>query len=149
MLVLLLQNVNKLGNKNEIKNVSDGYAKNFLFPKKLAIKATPELIKKAEKQKVLEEKKQEEVQKLLIEQAKKIEGKRFIIKVKVGEEGQLFEAISAIKIAEKMNQNGFNIDQKQIILKEPIKKIGDHKVSVKFGANLQSTVTVVIDKEDK
>lgn len=149
MLVLLLQNVNKLGDKNEIKNVSDGYAKNFLFPKKLAIKATPELIKKAEKQKVLEEKKQEEIQKLSTEQAKKIEGKRFIIKVKAGEEGQLFEAISAIKIAEKMNQNGFNIDQKQIILKEPIKKIGDHKVSVKFGADLQSTVTVVIDKEDK
>ncbi len=149
MLVLLLQNVSKLGHKNEIKNVNDGYAKNFLFPRKLAIKATPELVKKAETEKTLEEEKQKQNAELIKKLAQDIEGKRFIIKVKAGEEGQLFEAISAQKIAEKMNQNGFIIDQKQITINEPIKKIGDHKVKVKFEAGLESTVIVVIDKEDK
>lgn len=149
MLVLLLQNIKKIGNKNEIKNVSDGYAKNFLFPKKLAIKATSELIKKAEAEKVLEKEKQELAVKLVAEQAKKINGKRFIIKTKTGKEGQLFEAISALKIAEKIKQNGFEIEAKQIEIKEPIKKIGNYKVNVRFNAELESTINVVIDKEDK
>lgn len=149
MLVLLLQNVSKLGLKNEIKNVNDGYAKNFLFPKKLAIKATPELIKKAEVEKALEENKQKRNIELTKKLANDIEGKRFIIKAKAGEEGQLFQAISVEKIAEKINQNGFAIEQKQIFIEEPIKKIGDHKVKIKFGTGLESTINVVIDKEDK
>lgn len=149
MLVLLLQNVNKLGLKNEIKNVNDGYAKNFLFPKKLAIKATPELIKKAEIEKALEAKKEKENIELTKKLASNIEGKRFIIKAKAGEEGQLFQAISVEKIVEKINQNGFTIEQKQIFIEEPIKKIGEYKVKIKFETGSESIINVVIDKEDK
>lgn len=149
MLVILLQNVNKLGLKNEIKNVNDGYAKNFLFPKKLAIKATPELIKKAEIEKALEAKKEKENIELNKKLASNIEGKRFIIKAKAGEEGQLFQAISVEKIAEKINQNGFTIEQKQIFIEEPIKKIGEYKVKIKFETGSESIINVVIDKEDK
>ncbi|MDD4358439.1 MAG: 50S ribosomal protein L9 [Candidatus Pacebacteria bacterium] len=147
MLVLLLQNVSKLGNKNEIKNVNDGYAKNFLFPKKLAIKATPELMKKAEIEKAVEEKAKKEKADNAIKLAKEIEGKRFIIKANAGEEGQLFESISAKKIAEKVVQNGFDISEKQIIIKEPIKKLGDFKVNIKFDQGKEATINVVIDKE--
>lgn len=149
MLVILLQNVNKLGLKNEIKNVNDGYAKNFLFPKKLAIKATPELIKKAEIEKALEAKKEKENIELTKKLASNIEGKRFIIKAKAGEEGQLFQAISVEKIVEKINQNGFTIEQKQIFIEEPIKKIGEYKVKIKFETGSESIINVVIDKEDK
>lgn len=149
MLVLLLKDVNKIGKKDEVKNVSDGYANNFLFPKNLAKRATPEIVKKAEAQKVIDDEKKKAEKELLTKKAKEIEGKRFIIKVKTGEEGQLFEAISAKKIAEKVTQNGFEVSEKQIIIKEPIKKIGDFKVSVKLTADLESTINVVIDKEDK
>ncbi|MDD4661712.1 MAG: 50S ribosomal protein L9 [Candidatus Pacebacteria bacterium] len=149
MLVLLLKDVNKIGKKDEVKNVSDGYANNFLFPKKLAKRATPEIVKKAEEQKVINDERKKLEKELLAKKAKEIEGKRFIIKAKAGEEGQLFEAISAKKIAEKVNQNGFEISEKQIIINEPIKKIGDFKVLVKLTADLESTIIVVIDKEDK
>ena len=149
MLVILLENINKIGKKNELKNVSPGYAKNFLFPKKLAIVATPELIKKAEEMKEIEKaalaKKEESTKK----QAKDIEGKRFIIKTNAGDEGQLFEGISAKKIAEKVSENGFEIEEKQIIIEEPIKKIGEFKIKVVFDKGLESFINVVIDKENK
>lgn len=149
MLVLLLKDVNKIGKKDEVKNVSDGFANNFLFPKNLAVRATPEIVKKAEiKQKEEIEKKKIEKE-LTIKKSKEIEGKRFIIKAKAGEEGQLFEAISIKKIAEKINQNGFEVSEKQIIVKEPIKKIGEFKVLVKLNSDLESEINVVIDKEDK
>lgn len=147
MLVLLIQNVNKLGNKNQIKDVNDGYAKNFLFPKKLAVKATPDLIKKAEVEKALEEKTENEKIENAKKQAKEMEGKRFIIKMNAGEEGQLFESVSSKKIAEKVKQNGFDVEEKQIVIKEPIKKIGEFKVGVKLNTGLESTIIVVIDKE--
>jgi len=147
MLVLLLENVKNLGKKNEIKNVSDGYASNFLFVKKLAIKATPELIQKVKATQTLENERQKKEAENIKEQAKKINDKRFIIKVKAGDEGQLFEAVSAVKIAEKINQNGFSVDAKQIIISEPIKKVGEHKAIVKFNAELESRVNIIIDKE--
>ena len=87
MLVILLENVNKIGKKNELKNVSPGYAKNFLFPKKLAIVATPELIKKAEEMKEIEKATLAEKEAFSKKQAKDIEGKRFIIKTNAGDEG--------------------------------------------------------------
>jgi len=147
MLILLLENIKNLGKKNEIKNVSDGYANNFLFIKKLAIKATPELIAKAKIAKALEDEKERKEKETIKQESKKINDKRFIIKVKTGNEGQLFEAVSIAKIAEKINQNGFAVDVKQIIIKEPIKKIGEYKVTIKFNSELESTVNIIIDKE--
>jgi large subunit ribosomal protein L9 len=147
MLVILLEDIKKLGKKNEIKKVNLGYAVNFLFPKKLAIKATKELIEKAEKQKLIDEEKEKEKVIETKKLAKKIQGKRFILKVKAGEEGQLFSAISQKTIAEKIKENGFDVDLKQIVINEPIKKIGEHKVSINFGEDLKSIVNIVINKE--
>ncbi|MFA7142058.1 MAG: 50S ribosomal protein L9 [Candidatus Paceibacterota bacterium] len=149
MLVILLENIDKLGNKGEVKNVKDGFARNFLFPRNLAVKATPELLKKAEEDKAKQEEKQKQKEKLALELAKKIEGKRFVIKAKAGDEGQLFSAISSSKIADKIKENGFEVDSKQLILKEAIKKIGDYKIEIKFKKDLKSTINVIIDKEGK
>ncbi len=149
MLVILLENIDKLGNKGEVKNVKDGFARNFLFPRNLAVKATPELLKKAEEDKAKQEEKQKQKEKLVLELAKKIEGKRFIIKAKAGDEGQLFSAISSSKIADKIKENGFEVDSKQLILKEAIKKIGDYKIEIEFKKDLKSTINVIIDKEGK
>lgn len=149
MLVILLENIDKLGNKGEVKNVKDGFARNFLFPRNLAVKATPELLKKAEEDKAKQEEKQKQKEKLALELAKKIEGKRFVIKAKAGDEGQLFSAISSSKIADKIKENGFEVDSKQLILKEAIKKIGDYKIEIEFKKDLKSTINVIIDKEGK
>jgi len=66
MLVILLENIDKLGNKGEVKNVKDGFARNFLFPRNLAVKATPELLKKAEEDKAKQEEKQKQKEKLVL-----------------------------------------------------------------------------------
>lgn len=149
MLVILLENINKIGKKNDIKNVNDGYASNFLIPRKLAIIATPELIEKTKKTQIAQEKKKEETHKEAENQAKEIEGKRFILKVKTGEEGQLFEAVHPEAIAEKINQNGFSIKADQLIIDEPIKKLGEFKVKIKFEPKIEATINLVIDKENK
>lgn len=147
MKVVLLENVKKLGNKNDIKEVSTGYAKNFLFPQKLAVVATPQLIKQAE---INTQREQEQKEKLKAEAqkiAKDIKDKRFVIKMKAGEEGQLFEAVSIKKISEKIKENGFEIDEKQIEIGEPIKKIGEFKVKLNFNKDLASFINVVIQEE--
>jgi large subunit ribosomal protein L9 len=143
MKVVLLENVKKLGNKNEIKEVNNGYAKNFLFPQKLAAIATSQMIKQAE----ANAQKQEELKAKAVLEAEKtareIKDKRFIIKMKTGDEGQLFEAVSIKKISE----NGFTIDEKQIEIGEPIKKIGEFKVKINFNKNLTSFINVVVQEE--
>lgn len=148
MKVVLLENIKKLGNKNEVKEVNAGYAKNFLFPKKLAAIATPQIIKQAEleakKQIELQKKQQLEIQKI----AKQINDKRFIIKVKAGAEGQLFESISAKKIIEKIKENGYEfIEEKQIIINEPIKKIGEFKVKLNIEKNSNTFINVIVQEE--
>jgi large subunit ribosomal protein L9 len=147
MKVVLLENVKKLGNKNEIKEVNNGYAKNFLFPQKLAAIATSQMIKQAE----ANAQKQEELKAKAVLEAEKtareIKDKRFIIKMKTGDEGQLFEAVSIKKISEKISENGFTIDEKQIEIGEPIKKIGEFKVKINFNKNLTSFINVVVQEE--
>jgi len=147
MKVVLLENVKSLGNKNEIKNVNTGYAKNFLFPKKLAIIATAQLIKQAELNAQKQEKLKKEADLNIQKLAKEINNKRFIIKMKAGEEGQLFESVSIKKIADKIKENGFNIEEKQITIEEPIKKIGDFKVKINFDKKLTSFVNIIIQEE--
>lgn len=147
MLVILLENINKIGKMGEVKKVNDGYANNFLFPKNLAKIATPDLIKKAEVQKAKEIKAEQDKEKSIKDAARQMEGKRFIVKVKAGDEGQLFEGVNSKKIIEKIIQNGFEIEEKQLLIEKPIKELGEFKLKVKFNSKLESTIIVVIEKE--
>jgi len=147
MWVVLLQDVENLGRKYDIKEVKDGYARNFLITKGLAKPATKEVLKWAEIQKEIEARRVEEELKKVQEMASAIDGQEIIIQVKIGEENQLFESITSQKIAEKLKELGFEIKKSQIDLKEPIKELGEFPVKVKFEHNLEAEIKVVVVEE--
>jgi len=125
MKVVLLEDVEKVGKKYEIKEVADGFARNFLIPKNQAKLATKEMMEWAKiKKEVLENKAENELKKTQ-ELASAIDGLEVIIQVKVGDENQLFELITAQKIADQLKELGFEIKKNQIDLIEPIKEIGE------------------------
>jgi large subunit ribosomal protein L9 len=149
MRVILLKDVDKVGKKYEVKEVKNGYARNFLIPNGLAKLATKEAMVWLETQKEIEEKKSEKELKKAQEVASTFDGQEIIIPVKIGEEGQLFESITAQKISEKMKELGFEIKKNQIELPEPIKELGEYAVKIKFEHNLEAEIKVIVVAETK
>jgi large subunit ribosomal protein L9 len=131
MKVILLQNIPKLGNKHDIKNVSDGYARNFLLPKKLVAIATPNALKNLQAEKQKERTLLEEKEELIKQSFAKLKDFTLTIKEKVNEKGQLFAGIDKARIAHELDKNGIKgIDINFIKLEKPIKKTGEYKVKI-------------------
>lgn len=133
MKVILLDNIKGVGKKDEIINASDGYARNFLFPKKLAVEANAENLNKLKAKQnsanFKREQEKEEAEKI----AKKLTSIVLKIKVKAGENGKIFGGVTAKEIADNLKQQyDINIDKKKIDLKENIKVLGVRKVSIKL-----------------
>lgn len=147
MRIILLQDIQNLGKKYEIKNIADGYARNFLLPKSLAKEATQEAIKWVEARKEIEAKKAEEELKKIQALASSVDGQEVIIPVKIGEEGQLFESINSQKIFDKLKEAGFEIKKAQIDLIEPIKELGEFPVKIKFEHNLEAEIKIIVTEE--
>ena len=147
MKVILLQDVEKLGKKFDMKEVANGYALNFLIPKGMAKKATKEMLEWLKMQKEILEKKAVEELKKTQDFASSIDGQEIMLSVKIGEEGQLFESITAQKIAEKMKELGFEIKKNQIDLIEPIKELGEFPIKIKFEHNLEAEIKLIITEE--
>lgn len=147
MKVILLKDVEKLGKKGEVKNVADGYARNFLIPNKLAALATKSELAKLEEQKKIETEKAEEELKFYQEIANQIDGLELEIPVKVSEEDKLFGAVTASQIAEKLKEKNFEIKKEQIKLEEPIKEIGEYEAIVEFPHNLETKIKIIIVEE--
>lgn len=147
MKVILLQDVENLGKKYDIKEVKPGFARNFLIPKKMAKLATKQNLKWLESQKEAIEKEAEEDLKKSQELASRMDGIEININVKVGEEGQLFESINNVKIADKLKEMGFDIKKSQVKLQEPIKETGEFPVKVSLDHNLETEVTLIITGE--
>ena len=144
MRVILLQDVNKLGKKHEVKNVSDGHARNFLIPKGLVRPATKEAMEWLELQKEILKKQEEDDLKQTQVQVSSIDGMELIIPVRIGDEGQLFESINAQKISEKFKELGLDIKKSQIDLNNPIKETGEFPVKVCFSHNLEAEIKVIV-----
>ena len=147
MKVILLKDVEKLGEKGKIKEVADGYARNFLIPNKLAVLATKSELAKLEKEKKIDIEKAEEELKVYQEIASQIDGLEIEIPVKVVEEGKLFGAVTASQIIEKLKENNFEIKKEQIKLEEPIKELGEYEVIVEFPHNLETKIKVIVAEE--
>jgi large subunit ribosomal protein L9 len=148
MKVILLQNVEDLGKKYEVKDVKDGYARNFLFPEKLAKPATEEALKWLQDQKEVIAQEAEEDLKKSQELASKIDGIEVNISVKVGDEGQLFESINSQKIVEALKEMGFDVKKSQIELSSPIKELGEFPISVKLDHNLEAEIKLIVAAEE-
>lgn len=144
MKVLLIQNVKNLGKKNEIKDVSEGYARNFLIPKKLAQAATEGAIRNVE---ILKAKEREEEAANLEkwkELAKKLENRE--IKLEAKEKGgKLFGSITAKNITQALENSGFDILEKSIIMKEAIRKTGEYKIEIKLAQNISARINLKVE----
>ena len=147
MKVILLQDVEKVGKKFEVKNVADGFATNFLFPKKLAQPATQNALAWAETQREIAAKVTEKELAETQAKASQIDGQEVALNVSVGDKDQLFQSITSQKIADRMKEMGFDVDKKQIALKEPIKELGEYPVKINFPHNLEAEIKVIIAAE--
>ena len=148
MRVVLLEDLPGKGKAGEIKEVSKGYARNFLLPQGLALEATPTVIKQVESR--LEREKLEESidRDKLVELAQQIEGKEIRLKARMGAGERLFGSITAADIAEELSRNiDFVIDKKKIDIDKPLRQIGSYEIAVKLAGDIKPQVTVVIEEE--
>ena len=148
MKVILLQDIEGLGKKYEIKEVKDGHARNFLLPQKQARAATKQALQWLADQKGVIEKEAEEDLKKAQELASKLDGLELNITVKVGDEGQLFESINNQKIVDALKILGFEVKKTQVKLEDPIKQTGEFPVSITLSHNLEAEIKVIILPED-
>lgn len=148
MKVILLEDVKALGKKGEIVNVNDGYARNFILPKKLGLEATGKNLNDLKLQKANEEKVAQQLLDDAKELAKKLEASEVKLAIKIGEGGRAFGSVSSkeIGIAVKEQLN-YEIDKKKIQLKDAIKTLGTHEVPVKLHPKVTAKLKVIVTEE--
>lgn len=147
MEVILKEDVPKLGHRGDVIKVAEGYGRNYLLPRKLAIEAT-----KANKA-VIEQMKQAAVRRSAVEKADsealsmQLEGVSVTLQRKSGDKDQLFGSVTSGDIAEALERKGFNIDRRKIQLHDPLKTLGEFDVPVRLHRDVTSRVKVIIEKE--
>ena len=147
MKVILLQDVKALGKKDDICEVADGYAKNGLINKKLAVEATPKALNDLKLKKANNDKVAAENLAAAKDLSEKIKGKVITVKIKCGEGGKTFGSITGKEIAEEANkQYGFEIDKKKIVIKDPIKEIGSYDVTYKVHPEVSAVLSVKVEE---
>ena len=147
MKVILLQDIENLGKRYEVKEVKNGHARNFLIPQGLVKIASKEALKWLETQREAEEKIAEEELKGIQEKASKLDGMEISIPVKIGEKGQLFESINSQRVSEKLKELGFEVKKSQIKLDEPIKELGEFPIKIGLEHNLEVEITIIVTEE--
>jgi large subunit ribosomal protein L9 len=147
MKVILKEDVKNLGQMGEVVNVSDGYAINFLFPKKFAAEANTKNIKEFEHNKRVITEKAAKIKESYKSIAEKLSALSLTISAKTGEDDKLFGSVTNINVAEALAAAGFDIDRKKIIIDEPIKKLGEYSVTIKLPAELSAEVKVHVVQE--
>ncbi len=148
MKIILLDKVDKLGNKGDIVEVADGYARNYLIPKKLAVAATPSNLKAWEAQQRLLKSKEEKAKAKAEKIARRINKTTVTIKVKVGEEGKLFGAVSSIDILNALRDKGIEVEKGMIRLEEALRQTGTFKVPIKLHPEVEASLKVVVAPEE-
>ena len=149
MKVILKENIAKLGQKGEIKKVSDGYARNYLFPRDLAEEATASAIKHLKTIQSVQNEHEEKERQKNKEKLDKLMKEFFVIKVKAGEKGKLFGSITNADIAKELSKYlGEKIPKKHIILDGHLKEIGTYDVDVKFPGGIKGTLKVKLEPQE-
>jgi large subunit ribosomal protein L9 len=145
---VFLDDVEGVARAGDIKNVADGYARNFLLPRKLAAAATTSTMQQAEKRSKQLAKEQEKLDEAAQAIATKLGGSAVVIAAKVGEQGRLFGSVTATDIAEALNASaGSNLEHRQVALPTPIKEVGTYEVAVSLTRNVKAQITVRVKGE--
>ncbi len=149
MKVILLHEIENLGRKGEIIRVKDGYARNYLIPKKLALYVSKSNIKMIEeRQKKLEKEREKEI-KTVEEFKDRIEKLKVVIKKKAGEEDTLFGSVTSSDIEEALKAEDIEVEKKNIIIPEHIKKLGEYKVDIRIHPSVKAQLNIVVEKEEE
>ena len=131
MKVVLLKDVKNIGKRDEILNVSDGYARNFLFPQKMAVEATPGALKEIERKRAAQDAREAERLAEAKEKASRLSGKIIHLAVKCGEKGRLYGSVTAQEVADALEeQHGVTVDKRKIDLGDSIREVGVREISV-------------------
>lgn len=146
MKVILVKDVKDVGKVGDMVNVSEGFARNFLFPRKLASEATEKKVKEWEHLKRVADVKKKKVVAERQEVLNKINGTTVKFKSSAGETDKLFGAVTTSDISKELAKLGHNVDRRDIHLEEPIKILGQHKAVVKMGEGLEAKVNILVER---
>jgi len=146
--VILREDIDKLGARGQVVNVASGYARNFLLPKRLAVPATESNKKIVEQERQAHLRKEAKLKGEAEDLGKMMAGVSVTIAQKAGENDQLFGSVTAKDVAEALERKNYTIDRRKIQLEEPIKQLGEHKVTVRLHRDVSAEITVNVVKEE-
>ena len=146
MKVILQKDVKDLGKVGDLVNVSQGYARNFLFPRRLAEQATEKNVKQLDHQKRVAEIKKKKVVSERKELIDKLNGVTLTFQLQAGEDDKLFGSVTAIDISKELENQGFSVDKRDIEIEDAIKFLGQHKAIVNLGSDLQAEVLIAVER---
>lgn len=147
MKVVLKDDVKNVGKIGQVVDVADGYARNYLVPRGLAVEANTKNIKSLEHEKRTIQEKAKKIKNSTQDLAHKISTMTLVIKANAGEEGKLFGSITTMDIAELLRNEGIEIDKKKISLDEPIKRLGSYSVNIKLHPEISTQVNIQVVQE--
>ena len=148
MEVLLREDVDQLGGRGELVKVRAGYGRNYLLPRGLAVQATPSNVRQIEQQRKALLKRETFLRETAEQQGAQISAVALEFVRRAGEHGLLFGSVTSMDVAEALAAKGYEIDRKKIVLKDPIKEIGEYEVPVKLHRDVTSNIKVVVKKEE-
>lgn len=148
MKVVLQQDVKNVGKAGEIVNVKDGYARNFLFPNKVATEANEGKVKQWQHQQKVAEIKKKKALAQRKEVIEKLSGMTLTFKMVAGDKDKIFGAVTAHDVSEELERQGIMVDRRDIDL-EPIKMLGQHQAQVKLGEDLEAELSIAVEKKDE
>jgi len=148
MEIILKEDIQSLGSKNDLVTVKNGYARNYLIPKGLAVLATESAKKMHEENSRQRAHKEEKLKEVAEEQAKKLENINIVIGAKTSSKGKIFGSVNTIQIAEELKQKGIEIDRKNIYIKEePIKEVGKYTATIKLHKEVSKDIEFEVKGE--
>lgn len=147
MEIILQEDVDKLGNRGQVVTVKEGYARNYLLPRKLAIPASASNMKRLEKMRSAFAKKEATERESAVQQAAQLANVALKLSRKAGENDQLFGSVTAGDITEALKAQGYEIDKRKIQLNDPIKIVGEYPITIKLYRDVTATVTLTVDRE--
>lgn len=147
MKVILQENLEKLGTRGQVVEVAEGYARNYLLPRKIALQATPGNLKQLERIRARLAKIEAQEHATASQAAASVTGTSLTFERKVGQNDQLFGSVSSADIAQALAERGIEVDKRKVVLAEPIKALGEYQVPVKFHHNVSATIQVVVARE--
>jgi len=146
MKVVMLKDVRNIGKRDEILNVSDGYARNFLFPQKLAAEATPGMLREIERKRAAQDAREAERLAEARATAERLKGGVISLAIKCGDKGRLYGSVTSAEVSEALEkQHGVALDKRKIDLGDPIREVGDREITLRLYTGVNTTMILRVE----